>query len=90
LTTDFVRDYRIWSRRQGENNDEQLERVRRNLRDACLWELTEHQLHLFRMFYDEGLSVTQIAQREGLSKSTVSRTIQRGRERLRRCLIYSL
>ena len=41
------------------------------------------------MYYDLGMSVPRIAQEKGLHKSTVSRTLARGRERLKRYLQYS-
>ena len=40
------------------------------------------------LYYGEGLNMNEIGEREGVDKSTVSRTIRRGEERLRRCLRY--
>ncbi|MEF9970991.1 MAG: sigma-70 family RNA polymerase sigma factor [Oscillospiraceae bacterium] len=52
-------------------------------------ELTERQEELIRLYYFEQMSMTEIAQRLGLSPSTVSRTIKRGRERLCKYLKYN-
>ena len=52
-------------------------------------ELTARQAEMLHMYYDLGLTMTQVAHELGVNKSSVSRTIARGRERLRRCLQYS-
>lgn len=80
----------LWLREQQQDNDESLERLRRNLRDARLDELTPRQAELLRLRFDEGLSVREIARRQGVSPSTVSRTLKRAKERLHRCLRYGL
>ena len=48
------------------------------------------QAEMIHLYYDLGLSMPQIAARLGITKSTVSRTLARGRERLKRYLQYSL
>ena len=40
------------------------------------------------LYYVEGLNMKQIGERTGVDKSTVSRTIRRGEEQLRRCLRF--
>ena len=42
------------------------------------------------MYYFQELSIDAIANELRIDRSTVSRTLKRGRERLRRCLNYSL
>ena len=76
--------------RSGEDNSEQLERLRRNLRRVRRAELTPRQAQLLHLYYDLGYSMSGIAGELGIDKSTVSRTISRGRERLKRYLQYSL
>lgn len=44
--------------------------------------LTKKQKCYIILYYKEGLTVTQIAKRFGVDKSTVSRTINRGRSRI--------
>lgn len=85
----FLGDYMAWQLSEAEDNQEQLARLYRNLRHVRETELTKRQAEMIRLYYDEGLSVQQIAQREGVHKSTVSRTLARGRERIKRYLQYS-
>lgn len=83
-------ELKLWQREQQQDNDEAMERLRRNLREARLDELTPRQAELLRLHFDEGLSVREIARRQGVSPSTVSRTLKRAKERLHRCLRYGL
>lgn len=86
---EFLADLAAWNRENGEDNSEQLQRLRRNLRRARKMELTPRQAQMLHLYYDQGLTMTQVAHELGINKSSVSRTIARGRERLRRCLQYS-
>ena len=52
--------------------------------------LTDKQRDCFDMRYNQDLSLGEIAQELGLNRSTVSRTLRRAQERLRRCLQYAL
>lgn len=83
-------DMPAWLRANAETNDEQLSRLRRNLRLAREQELTPRQRQLLAMYYDQGLSMPQIAARLGINRSTVSRIIRRAKDRLYRCLRYGL
>ena len=87
---EFLGDMTVWKRENSQDNSEQLERLRRNLRKAREQELTPRQRQMLRMYYDEGKTMAKIAMRLNVNKSTVSRTIARGRERLHRYLQYSL
>lgn len=51
-------------------------------------ELTPRQRQMVRMYYIEQKTMPDIAGELGVAVSTVSRTIARGRNRLRRCLRY--
>lgn len=86
---EFIGDLAAWNREHSEDNSEQLERLRRNLRRAREQELTPRQKQMIRMYYDEGKTMTKIARLLHVNKSTVSRTIARGRNRLKRYLKYS-
>ena len=86
---EFIGDLPAWTRANCEDNSEQLERLRRNMRRVRDRELTEKQREILFLHYDLGMSVTQIALEKGLNKSSVSRTLSRGRERLTRYLQYS-
>ena len=87
---EFLGDLPVWKRQHSADNSEQLERLRRNLRRAREQELTERQRQLLEMYYEEGKSMSRIAASLRINKSTVSRTIARGRKRLYRYLQYSL
>lgn len=45
--------------------------------------LTKKQKYYIMLYYGEGLKIPEIAKRCGVNRSTVSRTIKRGRERLK-------
>ena len=81
-------DLGLWMREQQGDNSETLERLRRNLRKARTAELTPRQQELLHMHFDEGKSIRQIARELGVAPSTVSRTVNRAKDRLRRCLRY--
>lgn len=89
-TAGIYSDLAVWMQNQQEDNSETLARLRRNLRRARETELTPRQSELLRLHYDEGKSMRQIAREQGISVSTVSRTIARAEGRLRRCLRYVL
>ena len=87
---EFLGDMADWNARHSVDNSDRMERLRRNLRKAREQELTPHQQQMLRMYYDEGKSMTKIAMSLKVNKSTVSRTIARGRNRLYHYLQYSL
>lgn len=82
--------YRLWLESQGEDNEEQLERLKRNLGTAIACELTETQRKYINDFYFEGLSVTKIAEKYAVNRSTVWRALKRARQKLEIVLKYSL
>lgn len=86
----WLADLVSWERDNAPGNDEDLERLRRNLRLAREQVLTPRQRQLLDLYYDQGLTMGQIALRLGLNRSTVSRTLQRARDRLYHCLRYTL
>lgn len=51
-------------------------------------ELTPRQRQVVHMYYVDQMLMTEIAAMLGVNVSTVSRTLCRGRDRLRRCLRY--
>ncbi len=62
----------------------QLDRVRRVLRE----ELTEKQQEVLLAYYIHRQNIPQIAKARGVHKSTVSRTLKRAEDKLRRYLRY--
>ena len=46
-------DLTVWLRENAPDNEEQLARLRRNLRDARLRELTPRQRQMVELYYDQ-------------------------------------
>ena len=80
----------IWQGQDSEDNDIQMQRLRRNLKKAIDQELTGRQQTMLLMRYSENCSQTDMAAQLGVDKSTVSRTPARARKKLARVLQYSL
>lgn len=80
----------VWLRQNGEDNDDRLARLRRQLRLARVRELTPRQREFLDRYFDDGLTMQEIAEESGVNPSTVSRTLRRAKERLRRALQYAL
>ena len=89
-SSEWIGDMTVWMREHAEDNSDQLERLRRNLRRAREQELTPRQREILALYYDRGLKMPQIARKLGINRSTVSRTVKRAKERLYRCLRYAL
>ena len=83
-------DMAAWLRANSSDNENDIRRLKRNLRVAREEELTARQREMLRLRYEEEMSVTEIARMLGVNKSTVSRTITRAKHRLYRCLRYAL
>mgnify|MGYP002651003321 CR=1 FL=1 len=89
-SSEWIGDMTVWLRENSADNSERLERLRRNLRQARVRELTPRQREMVFLYYDRGLKMSQIAQKLGVNRSTVSRTVKRAKQRLYRCLRYAL
>lgn len=72
-----------------EDNSERLCRLRRRLPEA-MEELTPRQRQMLRLQYEEELTVTDIARRLGVNKSSVSRCLRRARQGLYSRLRFTL
>ena len=72
-----------------EDNAERLLRLKRKL-PAALSKLTEKQRMYLLAYYSERLTMDQLAERFGVNKSTVSRSIQRGKKKLQDYLQFCL
>ena len=62
----------------------QMKRVQRVIRE----ELTANQREILLAYYIRNRTIPQIAEDRGVNKSTVSRTLRRAEEKLRRYLRY--
>ena len=72
----------------GSDNSEAHQRLIQNVAAAIRDELTPRQRELVALYYVEGRSMPAIARELGINVSTVSRTLKRGRDRLKRCLKF--
>ncbi len=81
-------DMTAYSRLLTGDNREQIGRLKRNLTRALRQDVTEKQREYMILYYGRGMTMEEIAARSGVNKSTVSRTLKRGRQRLYRCLRY--
>lgn len=88
--SEWIGDMTVWRREHAGDNSDRRERLLRNLRKAREQELTPRQRQVLALYYDKGLKMNQIARRLGVNRSTVSRTVKRAKDRLYRCLRYSL
>ena len=89
-SSEWMGDMTVWLQENAEDNHEQMERLLRNLRKARMQELTPRQQEILTLRYEQNMRITEIARLLGLNRSTVSRTLHRAQERLRRCLQYAL
>ena len=89
-SSEWAGDMTVWLRENADDNQEQMERLLRNLRKARVQELTPRQQQMLSMRFEQNMSGAEIARELGLNRSTVSRTLRRAPERLRRCLQYAL
>lgn len=87
---EFWGELTAWEQKHGRDNSDQIDRLRRNMRKVRSTELTARQEEMLHLYYDLGLSIPRIAARLGVHKSSVSRTLARGRTNLKRYLQYSL
>lgn len=71
-----------------QSNEAETSELKRNLNMAIREELTPQQVEYMRLYYVENLNRREIGEMVGVNKSTVSRTMKRGNERLRKCLRY--
>lgn len=71
-----------------EDNQTRLEEIQDSLAKALREEVTDRQRQVLFLYYSQGLNMRQIAEALGVERSTVSRTLKRGEERIRRRMRY--
>ena len=84
----YAADMAVYTREMAQDNTRELSRLKRNLVRAMREDITEKQREVLSLYYGEGMTMRQIGDRLGIDRSTVSRTIKRGEQRLQRCLRY--
>lgn len=83
-------DLGVYSRMIADDNRAQVGRLKRNLTHALRQDITPTQRRYMLLYYGQNMSMEAIAELCGVNKSTVSRTLKRGRQRLYRCLRYGV
>ena len=81
-------DLAVHTQLMADDNRDQMNRLKRNLTHALRQDITQRQREYMMLYYGRGMSMEAIAKELGVNKSTVSRTLKRGRQRLYRCLRY--
>lgn len=81
--------FQVWLRQIAATNDDQIHRLKKNLRIAIEQDLTSRQRQMLSMYYFDNKKMEEIAVDLGVNKSTVSRTISRGVRRPQKALKYS-
>ncbi len=84
----YAADMAVYARQMAGDNSSEMSRLKRNLVRCLREDVTEKQRTVLTMYYAQGLNMREIGERLGVDKSTVSRTIKRGEQRLQRCLRY--
>lgn len=69
-------------------NSQQLKLLKKVMYQVIHTRLTKRQSQMLCLYYLEGLTYQQIADRLGVNKSTVCRTVHRASERLRNYLEF--
>ena len=85
-----VADLQVYLRQIAATNNDQIDRIKRNLTTAIDQDLTSRQRQMLSLYYFKGYTMERIGKELGVNKSTVSRTITRAVRRLYRALRYSL
>ena len=80
-------EFRNWLNAAGGDNAEELNYTKTAMKWAIREELSERQ-RAYMMAYYGGMTMQQVAKKYGVNVSTVSRTIARARDQLRRVLRY--
>lgn len=88
-SSEWIGDMTVWLRENAADNSEQRERLLRNLRTVLDEELTPRQRQMIQLYFFQKKNIPQIAAELGLNRSTVCRTLNRGKNNIRRCLRYS-
>lgn len=84
----YAADMAVYARQMAQDNSEEVGRLKRNLLRCLREDVTTRQREVLSLYYAQGLNMREIGEQLGIDKSTVSRTIKRGEQRLQRCLRY--
>lgn len=73
---------------EAQTNTQQMQRLKRALREVIKNDLTPRQKEMVVLYYYEGMSMTRIAEKLNRDLSTVSRTIKRAKRNIHDRLKY--
>lgn len=82
-------DLAAWLLKNAENNDAQMERLKKNLLRAMDEDLTPRQREMLSMLYFGGYRQSEIAEILGVNRSTVCRVVKSAENKLAKMLKYS-
>ncbi len=85
----YSKDWDAYNQKLSDRPDQSHRALRAKLAVVLREEVTPRQREMIALYYGEELTMREIAARLGVDPSTVSRTLKRGEERVRRCLRYS-
>lgn len=75
--------------KEDSNNKDEIKRAIKVMRAAMQNELTDRQRECMELYFFSGVKEVEIAEMLGVNKSTVSRHISRGKNRLKKYIAYS-
>lgn len=81
-------DLAVYAGLMSQDNSAQMTKLKHNLARALREDVTPRQREYLLLYYGKGMNLREIGEAKGVNKSTVSRTMKRGRQRLYRCLRY--
>lgn len=84
-----LQSYKQWLQLDSGSNTEELNEVKKNVVKAINLLLTKKQKEYVVDYYVNGLNMKDIAEKNGVDKSCVSRTIKRARSRMKLMLSFS-
>ena len=78
----------VWDFQEESTNSRQLKYLKKVMYQVIHTRLTQRQSQMLCLYYLEGLTYQQIADKLGVNKSTVCRTVRRASERLKAYLEF--
>ncbi|MBR2491611.1 MAG: sigma-70 family RNA polymerase sigma factor [Ruminiclostridium sp.] len=79
----------VFAQAMAGDNGDRLAQLQACLGRALREDVTPRQQQVLFLYYVQGLNMRQIAEALGVERSTVSRTLKRGEERIRRRIRYN-
>ena len=84
----YAADMAAYALQMAQDNSREHDRLKHNLMRALHEDITPKQRQALLLYYAQGLNMREIGDQLGVDRSTISRTLKRGEQRLLRCLRY--